>query len=136
MITGCRRLARHTSRDHLAEPPLSPEEEFVPVPPLAGPVVDAGEAVQIELTLEALVLGLFEEDGHDGFHKPGRLVDPKRSALVLPRDDAPEPFLLFRRSIQHVVELPRKLEQQPVSTHRWGGSSIRGRCGKWTCSNG
>lgn len=54
---------------------------------LAGPSSDSGKAIQVQLSLKALVFGLIEIFGHYLVDKGAGIVDLKGRPRQLPRDD-------------------------------------------------
>jgi len=66
---------------------------------------DANKAVNVELSLKALVSSLIEEPFHDGFFELDGVVNLE-SVVGLPRDEVVEasPYTF----IQHHVKFPRK----------------------------
>ena len=66
------------------------------------------QSTSASLVTYTLVFGLFEEPRHDIFHEGVRQMYPEGLAVVDPGNNILA--ALARRSIQHVVKLPRELE--------------------------
>ena len=75
---------------------------------------DSVKAVEVELSLETAVLGLFEVIGQNPFHEFVGLVDSETLSVRMPADDVSK--ALFFHIEEHLVKLAWKLG---ISITRW-----------------